>query len=51
MAEGADATWVALQPRLKEALRLHEEIRDVEKNEIGGNNYAQERLRLARRSL
>jgi len=51
VAEGAEATWTALQPRLKEARRLHEEIRAIEKNEIGANNYAQERLRLARRSL
>jgi phosphate transport system permease protein len=51
VAEGPDAVWSALQPRLAEALRLHEEIRDVEKHEIGANNYDQDRLRLARRSL
>jgi phosphate transport system permease protein len=51
VAEGPDAVWQALQPRLAEARRLHEEIRDVEKDEIGANNYEQDRLRLARRSL
>lgn len=51
VAEGPDTVWPALQPRLAEALRLHEEIRNVEKNEIGANNYEQDRLRLARRGL
>ncbi len=38
-------------PRLAEANRLHDEIRSIEKDEIGLSNYGQERARLALRSL
>ncbi len=50
VATGA-AAWDALQTRLPEALRLYDEIRGVERSEIGGNNYSQDRLRLELRKL
>jgi phosphate transport system permease protein len=51
VATGAAPAWAALEARLPEALRLYDEIRSVEKGEIGVNNYAQERLRLKLRKL
>ena len=51
VATGAEASWAALMARLPEALRLHDEIRSIEKDEIGANNYAQDRLRLQLRKL
>ncbi|MBI2963449.1 MAG: phosphate ABC transporter permease PstA [Deltaproteobacteria bacterium] len=46
VATGPAEAWAALEGRLSEALRLHEEIFSIEKGEIGANNHAQERLRL-----
>jgi phosphate transport system permease protein len=51
VAEGPDAAWRALEARLPEAQRLYDEIRSIEKGEVGANNYAQERARLALRRL
>jgi phosphate transport system permease protein len=51
VATGAEAVWTALAPRLAEANRLHDEIRAIEKDEIGASNYGQERARLALRGL
>jgi phosphate transport system permease protein len=51
IAAGPAAVWAALQARLPEARRLREEIRRVEKGEIGAINHAQERVRLRLRAL
>jgi phosphate transport system permease protein len=51
VAQGAAAGWAALQARLPEAQRLSEEIGRIEKREIGGINFQQEKLRLALRRL
>jgi phosphate transport system permease protein len=51
VATGAEAAWAALMARLPEAIRLHDEIHSVEKDEIGANNYAQDRWRLQLRRL
>ena len=45
------AAWQALEAHLPEAKRLRDEIRSIEKQEIGANNYAQERARLRLRRL
>jgi phosphate transport system permease protein len=50
VAEGDDA-WPALESRLARALSLHDEIRHIEKSDIGAVNYALERLRLKQRGL
>ncbi|MEW5756344.1 MAG: phosphate ABC transporter permease PstA [Pseudomonadota bacterium] len=50
IAEG-EAARAALEARLERALALHEKIRRIEKQEIGGINYKMERLRLERRGL
>jgi phosphate transport system permease protein len=51
VATGPDEVWTALLPRVAEANRLHEEIRAIEKDEIGATNYGQERARLVLRRL
>jgi phosphate transport system permease protein len=51
VATGAAPAWAALEARLPEAIRLHEEIRSIERDKIGANNYAQERARLDLRKL
>jgi phosphate transport system permease protein len=51
VATGPDRVSAALVPRLAEANRLHDEIRSIEKHEIGASNYGQERARLALRRL
>ena len=43
--------WEALEQRIERALSIHEQIEDLEKDEIGEVNYALERLRLQRRGL
>lgn len=43
--------WEALEQRIERALNIHEQIEDLEKDEIGEVNYALERLRLQRRGL
>jgi phosphate transport system permease protein len=50
VASGADA-WPELQARLKYVQDIRDEIRDLEKGEIGSINYRLERLRLAQRKL
>jgi phosphate transport system permease protein len=50
VAEG-DAAWHELLSRLKYVQAVREEIRHIEKVEIGGINYSIERLRLERRKL
>ncbi|MCB1648397.1 MAG: phosphate ABC transporter permease PstA [Pseudomonadales bacterium] len=48
----ADArAWMALEERIARALAIHEEIDELEKDDIGEVNYALERLRLQRRAL
>jgi len=50
VAEG-DAVHAALATRLDRALVLHDEIKHIEKIEIGAINYQLERLRLKQRKL
>ena len=50
-AQGSEAGWAAVHQHLPEARRLYREIRRIEKDEIGGDNYAQERVRLNLRGL
>ncbi|MCF6325602.1 MAG: phosphate ABC transporter permease PstA [Gammaproteobacteria bacterium] len=50
IAEG-DAAHAALVTRLERALILHDEIKHIEKIEIGAINYQLERLRLKQRKL
>jgi phosphate transport system permease protein len=51
VAKGVERGWAAVQERLPEATRLSRAIERVEKDEIGGDNYAQERVRLQLRGL
>jgi phosphate transport system permease protein len=51
VARGEDAAWTALLERLPEAHRLHEQIRRLERDEIGRVNREQERVRLRLRRL
>jgi phosphate transport system permease protein len=51
VAEGPEAGWAAVQARLPEATRLSREIHGIEKDAIGGDNYALERARLRTRGL
>jgi phosphate transport system permease protein len=51
VARGDEAGWEALQARLPGALALTDDIRRIEKNEIGSINAAQERVRLRLRGL
>jgi len=46
-----EASWQALQPLLERVYRLHDEIKEIEKSEIGSVNYRIERLRLKERGL
>lgn len=50
VADGAQ-TWDALAERLQRALNIHDEIRGIERGEIGAINYKLERLRLEQRRL
>ncbi|MDH3831357.1 MAG: phosphate ABC transporter permease PstA, partial [Gammaproteobacteria bacterium] len=50
VAEG-EAAWQALQARLERVDDIRDQIRHLEKAEIGSINYAIERLRLERRKL
>ncbi|MCG2633821.1 MAG: phosphate ABC transporter permease PstA [Gammaproteobacteria bacterium] len=50
VAEG-DASWSALQKALGRSLELFDEIRKIEKKDIGQVNYALEQLRLKQRKL
>jgi len=50
VADG-DAAHAALETRLNRALTLHDEIKHIEKIEIGAINYQLERLRLKQRKL
>jgi phosphate transport system permease protein len=51
VAQGPGAGWAALQERLPQAVALFEEIRRIERKEIGAINSAQERIRLRLRRL
>jgi phosphate transport system permease protein len=51
VAKGVERGWAAVQERLPEATRLSRAIERVEKDEIGGDNYTQERVRLQLRGL
>lgn len=51
VAATGPAAWQALRARLPEAIRLYDEIRGVERDEIGANNYAQNSVRLELRRL
>ncbi len=46
-----EASWEALQPLLERVYRLYDEIKEIEKSEIGSVNYRIERLRLKERGL
>jgi phosphate transport system permease protein len=46
-----EAAWTELQPRLQRVSELRDEIRRLEKADIGAINYKMERLRLQRRKL
>lgn len=45
------ALWAELNKRVDRALRIHDDILDIEKHEIGAINYELERLRLKERGL
>lgn len=51
VAQGPEAGWDALRARLPQATRVYEEIKRIETQEIGANNYAQEKIRLQLRKL
>jgi len=51
VAHGPAEGWNALQAHLPDAQAVFDEIRRVEKKEIGAINYAQERLRLKMKRL
>jgi phosphate transport system permease protein len=51
VAEGHDAGWSAVQDRLPGALQLARRIKQIEKDDVGAINHAQERLRLRLRGL
>lgn len=46
-----DTAWTELQPRLERAQDLHDQIREIEKDDIGSINYGMEQIRLAKRRL
>ncbi len=50
IASGANA-WPELEKRLLRTEALYQEIRDIEKGDIGSINYKMEKLRLAKRRL
>ncbi len=49
--ESYNVMWADLQSRIERALDIYDEIKDIEKGEIGSINYNIERLRLKQRSL
>lgn len=51
VSSDAETLWQAFNLRLDRALAIHEEIYDIEKNDIGEINYEVERLRLRERRL
>jgi phosphate transport system permease protein len=51
VAKGPVEGWEALQARLPEATAKSQEIRRIEKQEIGAINYAQEKIRLKVKKL
>jgi phosphate transport system permease protein len=51
VAQGSEAGWTAVQERLPDAAMLYGQIRRIEKDEIGGDNYAEEKVRLRLRGL
>lgn len=46
-----DESWADLQPLLERAYDLHEQIKEIERGDIGAINYGLERLRLEKRGL
>ena len=46
-----EQSWPVMQERLERTLTIFEEIRDIERDDIGDINYAIEELRLAKRRL
>ena len=50
IAKGA-AAWQELEKRLLRTEKLYQQIRDIEKGDIGSINYKMEKLRLAKRRL
>ncbi len=46
-----EASWHELEQRLTRKHQIEEQIKEIEKHEIGSINYAMERLRLKRRGL
>ena len=50
IASGADA-WPELEKRLQRTEAIYQQIRDIEKGDIGSINYKMEKLRLAKRRL
>ena len=50
IAEG-DSAWAALQSRLERSNGFHEQIKDLEKGEVGSINFKLEKLRLQERKL
>lgn len=51
IAEDGDGLWDELQQAVERANRLHQEIRTLERSEIGAINSGLEKLRLERRAL
>ncbi len=51
VAEGADAAWAALEPRLERSNQLLRDARTIERYEIGNINGRVERMRLDRRRV
>lgn len=49
--ESALATWEVFQKSIERADRIHQEIKRIEKKDIGKINYGLERIRLKQRSL
>lgn len=49
--ESYNRLWADLQTRIKRALDIYAQIKDIEKGEIGSINYNIERLRLKQRAL
>ncbi|MDX9766263.1 MAG: phosphate ABC transporter permease PstA [Ectothiorhodospiraceae bacterium] len=48
---GGDALWAELSKRVSRSNAIHDEIRAIERHEIGKVNFRMERLRLAKRKL
>ncbi|MDP5055725.1 MAG: phosphate ABC transporter permease PstA [Marinomonas hwangdonensis] len=49
--ESALATWEVFQKSIERADKIHQEIKNIEKKDIGKINYGLERIRLKQRSL